>query len=391
MAGRVLLDQIWSTKGVDIDRILGYKIDHYILKKVKLAQMYHEAKDLGEEDSKIVGHPSFVNVSLELGRLEDIIFRISLAPLFNELGLLRLLNNYNPIRKLYLNTMNGIEVRNVETLAIERVDEMSEDDIYRSPFYHKGRIYVVHFYKIYALYFYKLKAIDISNGDIVTFDLDHVINRIVSIIGDVLYYEGSNYDLGSFNLVTLENHPDIAEDEEQSFSFDGEFLYTLRRSNDTLSKYNAKTLELLDTKVLPNPEKEERQYCQVIGNRAYLDCMNVYDLDTLELLAKLDIHKYDDISDIHSYDGKIYVLVSSILEGITIRVYEEKTLKFLRVMVTNIEKDNMDFRYILMYKAFENKIIVTSNGHIEIHDLDTGKISRIKLNHPNDYATYVIG
>jgi hypothetical protein len=144
------LEAVWQASSDFIGKVLlqsGLELSPNILiNKVKLAQLYASTKNLTPEDTKIVNHPLFERIALKLGRLEDIMTKISvliyLDPIFDEVNLISIIANYNPITKIYLFGDN-LETRNSETLSIETVIPLSKVVLYSEPHYYKGSIYLL--------------------------------------------------------------------------------------------------------------------------------------------------------------------------------------------------------------------------------------------------------
>jgi hypothetical protein len=301
----VTLEEIWTIPPSKIKLLLNKPDINDILAKVIWTQQYNEGNQLSPEDALIVNHPQFTKTALKFGRLEDIVSKIKvliyLEPLFNERNLLEVLNNYNPIKYLYLMNKNILEIRDLDSrILISKVSLPLLSGWNESPFYHKGKIYFITRYESGERI---LLSVDLFSGEI--WDLN-VRGFIMCIVGDLLYYSTTIQDLLVIDLQSDDNIS-INLPLNSNYVIEDNLLYVYDTKELTVSIYNLATLPLtfIERKRLPMIPIDG--FCiSFIGNRVFTDTSKVYDLSSLELVADLGIEMCENFTFL--YEGKLYIL-----------------------------------------------------------------------------------
>jgi hypothetical protein len=379
----VTLDDIWVQDSTAVRKLLGTEEVGVLANKIRLAQLYRDGNQLIPKDKIIVNHPQFVKLAKEYGRLEDVKAKIALLltlePLFNEKNLLAFLDDYNPIRKLYISVGTGIVTRDAETLQVERISKVAYNDT-RQPHYHKGMLYATNSYN-------QVVSIDLTNNEEFVFLETMRCFSIAGIINDILYYVDSYTGLISLNLDT---HQRVLLNIGLTASISNNFIYTFERNK--INKYDGRRLPL--TLISSRPftivlDPNRCYFCQVIDNRIYLNDMKVYDLETLRLLNEREIS--GDVNNIYSYGGKIYVHSTNGV-NMTIKIYDSASFEYLGNLVEDL--------HIIYFKSISingNKLVIVRGQQgvegritIAVYDLDTNTVNNITMSSGRTWTPYAI-
>jgi hypothetical protein len=386
---KVSLEQVWTADVENVKEML-VSAEHPInsndlVNRISLLKVYNESGQLSQEDSSIVSHPDFKRIALSTVRLDEIktklLTLIYLDPLFNERNLVNHFNDYNPVDKVYLFTTTGLEVRNSETLDLERVFPLDPTMKYGRSLYHKGKLYFTQWPTrriAFTPFINTMVSLNLNSGEKTSIVQALAVKKI---IGDLLYYIDPNHCLASYNLNTGKIETTdlyIAGRGNRSF-YDGNFMYYYERIIKTFSTYDISTspIKLVRRQDVPDPEASSR-IIGVIGERVYFSNGKIYDLETLEEIGSLDIQ----VRHIDRYENKIYAL-----DHLTKDIYVYDSTTYAKL--GKIETIKKDLRLVDM-ELFGNKLVVIIGGEsIEIFNLDDN--SSIVLKSPTLTFFYTIG
>jgi hypothetical protein len=339
------LEQIWSKQSKAINDILrlpyhgdGQRTFSTLLaNKVKVAQLYSKSGQLIPDDRMIVDHPLFEKIAITSGRFADIKAKIGLLlllePLFNEKNLLVIINDYNPVEKIYIYNYNTLNVYDAETLVREQAFGCDHTG---SPVYYKGRLYSLHYGS----------CMDLASHEVLNFPEISSDFYMLSRIGNLLYC--AEYpELKSLNLDTLEvTSTGIGLGNGQSI--DGDMIYII--DSDMLVTYDGRTSPPTLISRRSFDSGDEIGSFEVIGDRVYLDSLRIYSLETLELLAVVEFGSHTP--DIYSYGNRLYAVIYRNVES-EIRIYDTTSFQWIGMLM-----DRNELFRLKDVKIEGNKILV---------------------------------
>jgi hypothetical protein len=406
------LGAVWRARSADINRILtkfGSPVSKDpLVNKVTLVKCYLKVNQLNEESRAIVGHPLFAGIALNLGSLADIKVKVlglnALNPIFNDVNLGYLLHDFDEYvhqEFLYIFVGNVLEIRNLDaTLSIRRKIALTEGPTNTSPLYYKGRIYflrgvedhhrptkilhcldldsleVVTFNDIVVLGLFKIVSnmilySDVRDG-ILSFD-DIVVLGLFKIVGNMILYSDVRDGILSFDIETGKVFESNIVTNGDKRSFDGKMIYNLEFSTQmdrTLSVYDGTTAPPTLIRTDQVPPGNDADFYRVIGSRLYFNNLEIYDLDTRKLLAKLKMKRYEDVTDVYEYGDMVYVLTNNHEDQSAIRVYS---------LISGELKKLPDLTpfgpYIISSYMFGSKLAVLNDkkNTMTVYDLSTGQ------------------
>jgi hypothetical protein len=383
------LEEIWSMKSDSIDillielppylrltKVTWLSPDNTLFNKIKVAQLLNRRDQLVCERS-IINHPLFEKISLKLGRLEDIKAKIMvliyLEPIFNEKALITMINDYNPIYKIYLIGINKIYV--IDFNGCSNVVEISLKNSlqYKTPFYCKNKLYLANPHEC------NIVSVDLSSLEEKQYQ-SICPYSIIGGVGNFLYYQ----DFFRYNCLSILDlqightlNTDLGWDDEILLIDD--LLYTFRSTPDSIVISTHKcgsSFEFMDSRVFPIKSTAEMNDYSLSTNNKVLLCYNfqhtleAYDFQTSELLAVHELH----VIKIHNYHDRIYLVASPISHlnwqksPTFIYVFENKTFKSLGILGKQTTE-------VVNVVGCHNKLALTylhTNGaSLNVYDLDS--------------------
>jgi hypothetical protein len=375
----VSLEEIWHSTSKQINEVLfksGVEVSRSpVRNKIALAKSYLSSGMLTEEARVVVGHPLFVKVALNLGLIDEILSSMlylkKLEPLFNELGLTDLLNEFTierqSLRKLYVFIDNKLEIHSIAGDQDKRIIELPDSEKwYFSPIYYRGMLYCKQF-AVNSVP--RLTRIDIDSGELKVFEKLPIFGD-PSRIGNLIYYVSNRSYVMSFDIESWKVVRTHIKRYSEMVCADG-LIYTLK--DDILSTYEGTSSPpcLLTERYL-NTGTLVYSNIQVIGDRLFVNSMNIYNLEDLSLTKRLEfITKYCDIS---IYGNKLYVSLTSNDDKTTITIYDLTTYEILGTLVT-------DFMYALTTFDIPSGLLIISSMVeegmlVSIYDLESDELVR---------------
>jgi hypothetical protein len=404
----VTLDEIWKSSPERVATALtsaGYSLGKGDLaNKVNLALLYLENGQLNQEDAKVVSHPLFKKMALSSVDLEDLKTKLLtfvwVDSLFNENNLLTHINDFNNLKRIYILTSSGLEVRNLKTLELEKTYPLDPLVIYWDPCYYKGKIYLTHDLVGSMFHLRKISSLDLESGEMTL--VVQGCQRNKKIVRNLLYFIGlQGHGLNMYNMDTgLISKSDYNTIERQVFhhnsSYDHNLGYYYNLGKKIITYLNtSNTLTIMDVQSIAKGVNK----IIISDGRIYCDNLNVYDNRTLELLGTISesnisdpvnayggnvyvsngANRSDPLSRVYTYGGNVYVLSGS--TGI-LRVYNSDTYKLLFIL-------DVSHGEVLLSVLFtdDRLLTLTKNGILSLFSLNGLKLmittKIIPNNHPN--------
>jgi hypothetical protein len=379
------LQSVWNTKSSDINRILSlYDIaidQNSLVNKVRLAILYNKGRDFNKENTIIVSHPLFEKIALSLGRLEDIkakiVIMINFEEIMNERNLGLIINSYNPVKRLYIISDSGLEIRNHETLNLEKLIPLDQYFIFSFLVYSKDKVYTIRDKEGS----YDMIEIDLSTEETKVFK-DVGIRYFYGKIGDLLY--GYSLDIGLiiFNVITSA---------VKSYEKGG---YIWIKDNIIIRPYKL-GLRIYDggfSKPLPSISFTVEGTTIKVDNDIlikYFDKeLRFYNLYTSQLLFTT-ICLFEP-KDVFSYDGLIYIVIIDSDHVLTIEIYSHQYgyWQYSGDLISELSEYNdytvNDDTFIVAYRRARHDIV-------DRYDLGTNSvIASISSSFKDVYAPMVI-